>query len=177
VKDSELRGIVLRFLYDHRREDVVLFGLIQGATEIPESVDQKDWLRACGHLSDYNLIEWDPFIDHTGDGVLGGAAKINAFRTDVVEGSREPPIPMVLDQRQYINVISSQAVQIAGANSQQQQSLADTFEKVVNALDNANVSEAEKNKARSILVTLLESKAATAILGPIAGEIIKRIVH
>jgi hypothetical protein len=176
VKDSELRGIVLQFLYDRRREDVLLFGAIQGATQIPNAVDQKDWLRACDQLGDYNLIKWDQFPDHTGDGIIGGAAKINGFGTAVVEESEKPPIPVIIDQRQYVNVVSSQAVQIAGSNSQQQQTVTDAFEKVVNALDNANVTEAEKQKARCLLAKLLQSKAAMAVLGPIADQIIKRVL-
>jgi hypothetical protein len=173
MKDSELRGIVLKFLYDNRREDVLLFGAIQGATDIPASLDLKDWLRACNQLGDYNLIAWDPFIDHTGDGILGGAAKINGFGTAVIEDDEKPPIPIVVDQRQYVQVTGSQAVQIAGAHSEQHQTITDAFEKVVTALDNANVSEAEKQKARSILITLLESKAAAALLGSAATGLIK----
>jgi hypothetical protein len=84
MKDSELRGIVLKFLYDRRREDGLLFGAVQGATDIPGSLDMKDWLRACNQLGDYNLIEWDPFLDHTGDGIMGGYAKINGFGTAVI---------------------------------------------------------------------------------------------
>ena len=123
MKDSELRGIVLKFLYERRREDGLLFGEVQGATDIPASLDMKDWLRASSQLGDYKLIEWDPFLDHTGDGILGGYARINGFGTAVIEEDREPPTPVVVDQRQYIQVTASQAVQIAGANSEQHQTI------------------------------------------------------
>ena len=173
VKDSELRGIVLKFLYERRREDGLLFGAIQGATDIPASLEIKDWLRACNQLGDYDLIEWDPYLDHTGDGILGGYARINGFGTAVIEEDQEPPIPVIVDQRQYVQVTGSQAVQIAGAHSEQHQTITDAFAKVVTALDNAKITEAEKQKARSILITLLESKAFTAILGPAAASLIK----
>ena len=62
MKDSEPRGIVLKFLYERRREDGLLFGEVQGA------------------------------------------------------------------------------------NSEQHQTITDAFERVVNAIDNANVSEAEKQR-------------------------------
>src|SRR6185503_6664234 len=104
MKDSELRGSVLRFLYDHRRDDIVIFGAIQHATEIPDGIDPKDGFRAGGQLADHNLIEWHPHEDHTGDGVLGGAAKINGFGTDVIEEGAQPPISIVLDQRQYVQM-------------------------------------------------------------------------
>ena len=61
MKDSEPRGIVLKFLYERRREDGLLFGEVQGATDIPASLDMKDWLRASSQLGDCKLIEWDPF--------------------------------------------------------------------------------------------------------------------
>jgi hypothetical protein len=173
MKDSELRGIVLKFLYENRREDVLLFGAIQGATTIPASIGLKDWLRACNQLGDCNLIEWDPFIDHTGDGILGGAAKINVFGTAVIEEDQTPPIPIIVDQRQYIQVTSSQAVQIAGAHSNQNQRISDAFERIVTAFDNANVSDAEKNKGKSLLIAVLESKAAAAVLGSTAASLIK----
>jgi hypothetical protein len=41
MKDSELRGIVLKFLYERRREDGLLFGEVQGATDIPASLAMK----------------------------------------------------------------------------------------------------------------------------------------
>ena len=66
MKDSELRGVALRFLYDHRRETGGLaFGGVQGATEIPEGIDQRDWFRACMQLSEFNLIsnEMEPVVD------------------------------------------------------------------------------------------------------------------
>jgi hypothetical protein len=173
LKDSELRGLVLKFLYENRRTDFIAFGPIQGATAHPASIDLKDWLRACSQLADHGLIDWKPLEDHTGQGLLGGVAKINGFGTAVIEEDKEPPIPIVVDQRQYIQVTGSQAVQIAGAHSEQHQTITDAFGKVVTALDNANVSEAEKQKARSILITLLESKAAAAVLGSAAAGLIK----
>jgi hypothetical protein len=173
VKDSELRGIVLKFLYENRRENFIAFGAIQGGAAVPGGIDLKDWLRACNQLADYRLIDWKPLKDHTGRGILAAVVAINGFGTAVIEEDKPAPIPVVIDQRQYIKVISSQGVQIAGANSQQQQTISDAFEKVVNALDDANVTEAEKQKARSFLVALLESKAMAAILGPAAGYLIK----
>jgi hypothetical protein len=176
VKDSELRGIVLKFLYENRRTNFIAFGPIQGAAAVPGEIDLKDWLRACKQLANYGLIDWKPLDDHTGEGTLGAVVQINGFGTAVVEEDEPAPIPVVIDQRQYIQVTGSQGVQIAGAHSQQNQTITDAFERVVTALDNAQVSEAEKEKARSLLVKLLESKAVTAILGPIAGTLIKHIL-
>ena len=159
MKDSELRGIVLKFLYDNRRKDFIAFGPIQHGTAHPASIDLKDWLRACSQLADHGLIDWKPLEDHTGQGVLGGVAKINGHGTAVIEEDAEPSIPVIVDQRQYVQVTGSQAVQIAGAHSEQHQTITDAFEKVVTALDNASVSEAEKQKARSMLIALTVTDA------------------
>jgi hypothetical protein len=172
MKDCELRGIVLKFLYENRRMDFIAFGPIQGATDIPSSIELKDWLRACSQLDDIGLIDWDPWLDNTGEGLLGGVAKINGHGTAVIEEDEKPSIPVVVDQRQYIQVTSSQAVQIAGAHSQQNQTISDAFERIVTAFDNATISEAEKRKGKSLLIAVLESKVAAAVLGPAAASLI-----
>lgn len=177
MKDSELRGLVLKFLYDNRRQDFIAFGRIQEAVPIPDEIDIKDWLRACSQLADYNLIDWNPFEDHTGQGLLGGVAKINGFGTDVVEGEARSPISLVIDQSQHIEITGSQGVQIAGAYSTQQQNISDAFEKVIAAIDGATVSDSEKKKARSLLVKLLESKAANALLGIGARALIDKYLN
>jgi hypothetical protein len=166
MKDSEVRGRVLRFLYENRREAFIAFGPIQRGCEIPSDIELKDWLRACQQLADYNLITWHPLEDHTGMGLLGGVAAINGFGTDVIEGEVAAPIPIqVVDQRQQITVSDSHGVQIAGANSSQQQSVTEALDAVISAIDKAAVSEPEKEKTRSLLLKVLDSKAAAAVLG------------
>ena len=175
LKDSELRGLVLKFLYENRRTDFIAFGPIKGATAHPASIDLKDWLRACSQLADHGLIDWNPVEDHTGQGLLGGVAKINGYGTEVIEGGATPPISVVVDQSQRIQVTGSQGVQISGAHSNQQQTISDAFEKVITALDNAAVSEGEKKEARSLLLKVLESKAVGAVLGPAAGYLVAKL--
>jgi hypothetical protein len=176
MKDSEVRGRVLQFLYENRRENFIAFGAVQRACQIPADIELGDWLRGCKQLADYNLIEWHGVDDHTGMGQLGGVAAINAFGVEVAEGDARPPIAIqMIDQSQQINVTGSQGVQIAGANSIQQQTISDAFGKVIAAVDGANVSEAEKKEARSLLLKLLESKVAAVILGPAVHFLIDKV--
>jgi hypothetical protein len=176
MKDSELRGHVLRFLYENRRQPFLGFGGIQDATPIPDGIDEIDWLRACEQLAEHNLITWEAGDrDPTTDELFYCVIRINALGTDVIEGEAASPIPVVVDQSQHIHVTGSQGVQIAGHHSIQQQSISDAFEKVISAIDGANVSEGQKQQARSLLRELLESKTIAAVLGPAVGYLIKML--
>jgi hypothetical protein len=176
MKDSELRGHVLQFLYENRRQPSLMFGRIQGATAIPDGIDENDWLRACEQLAQHNLITWESGDrDASTDELFYCVVRINAVGTDVIEGERTSPIPVVIDQSQHIQVTGSQGVQIAGHHSTQQQSISDAFEKVISAIDGANVSEGEKQKARSLLRELLESKTVAALLGSAVSYLLKML--
>jgi hypothetical protein len=51
-------------------------------------------------------------------------------------------------------------------STQQQQAITKALEKVITAINQADVSEQEKNEAKSLLRKLLGSKAAASVLGP-----------
>lgn len=176
MKDSELRGFVLKFLYDHRRDSFIAFGGVQGAAPIPYDIDQRDWFRACKQLAEHNLINWEAGERDASTGELWYCVvEINAFGTQVIEGDAKSPISVVVDQSQQIQVTGSQGVQISGAYSSQQQTISDAFDKVITALDNATVSEGEKKEVRSLLLKVLESKAFAAALGPAAQYLIAKL--
>ena len=178
MKDSDLRGRALKFLYEHRREPPLLFGRVQDATPIPDDIDQADWMRVCIQLADFNLIDLDaePPRDASTGEVMCLVAKINGFGTDVMEGEEKPPIAIAIDQSQQITVSGSQGVQIAGAHSSQHQTMTDAFEKVITAVDGAAASEADKREAKSLLLKFLGSKVAAAILGPAAGYLAEKLL-
>ena len=176
LKDSELRGLVLKFLYDHRSDPFIAFGGVQGAMPIPHEIDQRDWLRACEQLAEENLIKWEDGVqDASTDELFYCVVRINAFGTKVIEGDAKPPTSIVVDQSQRIQVTGSQGVQISGAHSHQMQTISDAFDKVITALNDATVSEGEKKEARSLLLKFLESKAVVAILGPVAHYLIAKL--
>ena len=51
------------------------------------------------------------------------------------------------------------------ASSPQQQAITEALEKVITAINQAEMSEQEKNEAKSLLLKLLSSKAAAKVLG------------
>lgn len=173
--DAELRGSVLKLLYEHRDEELT-FAVGSDAFPIPSEIQPRDWLRACEQLAEQGLIHWLP-VHHNSGGrqhLFAADVRINAAGIDVVEGTSPPPIAVLIDQSQRIDVRDSQGVQIAGANSRQQQTIREAFEHIIQAIDSTEISPAEKQEARSTLRKLLESKALAAALGPIAAFLVKK---
>jgi redox-regulated HSP33 family molecular chaperone len=54
----------------------------------------------------------------------------------------------------------------AQSTPQQQQVIMEALEKVITAINQADLSEQEKNEAKTLLRRLLGSKAAVSVLGP-----------
>ena len=52
--------------------------------------------------------------------------------------------------------------------------ITDALEKVITAINQADVSEQEKNEAKSLLRKLLGSKAAASVLGPGAQSLVAK---
>lgn len=175
MTDANLRGSVLKLLYEHRDSELT-FAADNDGHPIPAEIPLRDWLRACGQLAEKGLIHWEPIVNNTHgvQHVFAGYAKINGAGVDVVEGTVSAPIALHVDQSQRIDVRDSQGVQIAGANSRQQQTIRDAFENIIQAIDSTEISPAEKQEAQSTLRKLLESKAVTAALGPIATFLLEK---
>jgi hypothetical protein len=77
----------------------------------------------------------------------------------VLEASVAPPI---FPQQQQAPI---------AASIPQQQAITKALEKVITAINQANVSEQEKKEAKSLLRKLLSSKAAANVLGPDAQSL------
>ncbi len=176
MTDADLRGQVLKLLYD-RRDEELTFAIGNDTGLIPPEIETRDWLRACEQLAEKSLIHWLP-MHHNREGrrhLFACDARINAAGIDVIEGTSAPPIAIQIDQSQRIAVHRSQGVQIAGANSQQQQTITDALQKLVRDIDASSAAPEEKQEAKSRLKVLLESKAVLAVLGPLAGVLLKKL--
>jgi hypothetical protein len=160
MKESVVRGCLLQLLYERQSEGPILFGRAEQAVPPPGGISRRDWLRAVAQLSEYRLIDWTPLEDHSGMGLLSGFAKINDFGVEVLEGGVEPPVSISIDKSRRTRVSKRERVPIG-----QQQAITEALEKVLTAIDQANVSEQEKNEAKSLLRKLLDSKAAATVLG------------
>ena len=138
---------------------------------------RRDWLRAVAQLSEYNLIEWTPLEDKSGMGLLSGFARINDVGVKVLEAGVEPPIRISFDESRRTNISKHEKAPIAPSTPQQQQ-ITEALKKVITAIDQADVSEKERNVAKSLLRKLLSSKAAAKVLGDgaqsLAAKYLKR---
>jgi hypothetical protein len=164
MKDSVVRGCLLQLLYERRSEGLLPFGQAEQAVPPPAGISRRDWLRAVAQLSEYRLIDWTPLEDQSGMGLLSGFAKINDFGVKVLEAGATPPIPISIDESRRTTVRREQQAPIA-TSTPQQQAITEAVEKVIIAIDQAEVSEKEKNEAKSSLRKLLGSKAAASALG------------
>jgi len=164
MKDSVVRGCLLQLLYERRSEGSLPFGQAEQAVPPPGGINRRDWLRAVAQLSEYGLIDWTPLEDQSGMGLMSGFAKINDFGVEVLEAGVEPPIRISIDESRRTTVPRQQQAPIGGSTPQQQV-ITEALEKVITAINQADVSEQEKNEAKSLLRKLLGSKAAANVLG------------
>src|SRR6266513_1915483 len=164
MKDSVVRGCLLQLLYERRSEGPIPFGHAEQAVPPPEGINRRDWLRAVAQLSEYRLIDWSPLEDQSGMGLLSGFAKISDFGVKVLEVGVASPISISIDESRRTTVLRQQQAPIAAITSQQQ-ATTEALEKVITAINQADLSEKEKNAAKSLLRKLLGSKAAGNVLG------------
>jgi hypothetical protein len=175
MKDSVVRGRLLQLLYEHRTEGSTPLGHGEQAVPPPGGISGRDWLRAAAQLSEYGLIDWTPLEDKSGMGLLSGFAKINDFGVQVIEAGVTPPIRISIDESRQIAVPQAGQAPIA-VSTPQQQMITDALEQLITAINQADVSEEEKNEAKSLLRKLLSSKAAAKVLGAGAQSLLAKYI-
>jgi hypothetical protein len=164
MKDSVVRGRLLQLLYERRSEGSIPFGRLEQAVPPPGGISRRDWLRAVAQLSEYGLIDWSPLEDKSGMGLLSGFARINDFGVKVLQGGAEPPIRISIDEAGR-TAVPQQEQATTAASTPQQERITDALEKVIIAINQADLSKQEKNESKSLLRKLLNSKAAAKVLG------------
>jgi hypothetical protein len=164
MKDSVVRGRLLQLLYERRTEGSIPFGHVEQAVPPPGGISRRDWLRAVAQLSEYGLIDWTPLEDKSGMGLLSGFARINNFGVKVLETGVAPPIQISIDESRRTTVPRQKQAPTA-ASTPQQERITDALEKVITAINQADLSKQEKDESKSLLRKLLSSKAAAKVLG------------
>ena len=172
MKDSVVRGCLLQLLYERRSEGSIPFGRVEEAVPPPGGISRRDWLRAVAQLSEYALIDWTPLEDKSGMGQLSGFAKINDIGVKVLETGVAPPIEISIDESRR-TAAPQQETPIATSTPQQQKTTA-ALGQMITAINQADVSDEEKNKAKSLLRKLLRSKAAAKVLGAGAQSLVAK---
>jgi hypothetical protein len=153
MKDSEARGLVLKRLYDIRREveyaDAKDFeGIPIEPKVIPNIVEQ---------LAQQKLVTWNPLKLHGGYAAL--MAKITVFGSDVIEGNIESPITITVDSS--VNVHGSQNVQVGGQGNVQTVTM--DIDKMISAVDGSS-DVTEKAEAKSLLQKIAGNKLVQEII-------------
>src|SRR5207248_8878659 len=154
MKDSVVRGCLLQLLYERRSEGSIPFGHADQAVPPPAGISRRDWLRAVAQLSEYRLIDWTPLEDQSVMGSLSGFAKINDFGIKVLEADVASPIRISIDESRRTTV-PRQAQATIATNTPQQQAITEALEKMITAINQADLAEKEKNEAKSLLRKLL----------------------
>ena len=175
MKDSVVRGRLLQLLYEHRTEGSTPLGSVEQAVPPPGGISRRDWLRAAAQLSQYGLIDWTPLEDKSGMGLMSGFAKINDFGIQIIDAGIAPPIRISIDESRRTAVPQPEQAPIA-VSTPQQQMITDALEKVITAINQADVSEEEKNEAKSLLRKLLGSKAASKVFGAGAQSLLAKYI-
>jgi hypothetical protein len=162
VKDSEVRGLVLKALYDIRNKP-------RGHTiQIPEGLNipgfelsSEDSLHLLGNvakqLGELGLIEFHQVVNRRHP---SGLAWIKAPGVDVVEGTASAPVTITFDNS--VRVTGSQGVQIGGQGNVQKISM--DAAKLINAIDGGAGTIQEKEEAKSLLKKLVENPLIKAAL-------------
>lgn len=168
MKDTELRGIVLKKFYDLRKKG----GYAQVhdlGVSLPE-VTETDLCNVCDQLGEHDLIEWKPVQDNMGK-TIDGAGKIVARGVDVIESDGQgSPLKMTLPSvTQNIQIHGSQNIQIGNQNTQ---TITSSMESLISMISQSKATDAEKAEVKGKLQAFLEHPLLGAILGGMAGVLI-----
>ena len=170
MKDSELRGLILQYFYDRRRQDILQAPKPSDlAADFGIDVDfnDQDILHVCEQLGEKGLFDWDPINSTSGSGdyFLNGIGKINAFGIDVVEGEAAPAdikVKFVQHNNNTVTITGSTNVNnMIGSNNTNTL----TLPELVKAIESADATPQEKEEAKSLLLKVLEHPLVSKIAG------------
>jgi hypothetical protein len=158
MKDTEIRGLLLRKYYERRRNGLV--GLTPD--DFDGQLSQEEILWVSSQLGEHGLILWKSA--ESGRGPLTGVGKISASGIDVVEGASQPPIAIHFSNHS-VNVTGSIGVNVGNHN---QQTISIQLQELVEAIEKGPGSDDEKREAKSRLRVFLEHPLVSALVGAAA---------
>lgn len=158
MKDNEIRGLLLQRYYERRREGGIR--ALEPA-EFGGALTKSDINHVSVQLMEHGLIDGEK--NESADlGLQEVYGHITARGVDVVEGSAQAPISIHLTQDKSITVTGSNGVVIGDSNTQM---LHLQMDKLVQAINDASVPEAEKAEAKSRLRAFLELPLVSTLVG------------
>jgi hypothetical protein len=159
MKDNELRGVVLKKLYEERHHSMATLSesAFEGQTPLREI------RRICRQLAEYGLAK---YVGDNGDVTY---VRILAPGVDAVESEgQKSPVELQFPAIQNIHVVNSSNVIIGNANTQEFQV---SVEKIIAAINQSTVTEAQKTEAKGLLRKFLEHPLVTSIAGGLTSLI------
>jgi hypothetical protein len=166
MKDSELRGYILQYFYDRRREGLSLSP--PKPADLSVEVTEQDILYVCDQLGQHNYLEWQATKSNykSSGTIVNGYGRINAFGVDVVEGNETPAIKVefVQHNNNAVTITGSTNVNnIIGSNNTL------TLSGLAKAIESANATPQEKEEAKTLFRKFLEHPLVSAIAGSAVG--------
>jgi hypothetical protein len=140
--EPELRGLLLEKYYQRRKERLI--GLLP--SDFDSKLNEDEILNIAGQLADHGLIHWRP--NRGQGGIGGGMGTITPVGVAVVEGHTAAPIDIHLSQERPRQPPPSCGATPAGETIQ---SIALAFERLAQAIDASDASDADKRTAASLL--------------------------
>ncbi len=156
MKDTELRGIILRCYYEKRRE--AMFTPKVGDFQVQVALE--DICAISGQLGEHGLITWKSIRSF--GGVSFGLGKITALGIDVVEGVVVPDIKVEFVQNKSINITGSSNVIVGDHNKQ---NIANHITEIARAIEASQATPEQKAEAKSLLRTFVEHPLITSVAG------------
>ena len=164
MTDNELRGLLLRWYYERRREHWVK----PKPEDLEADVSERDIAHVTDQLQEHGLIKWS-YRSRPGKPPVLLGAQIKASGVDVVEGTSLAPIAIserYVDNREY-HITGADNVQAGDHNVQH--SAETNIEHLHVAIQTADVPEETKEKAEKDLETFANSPAVIETLN--VGEL------
>lgn len=158
MKDSEIRGLILQYYYDRRREGWSL----PKPDDLGRGLTEQDILHVADQLAEHNLLEWRRQGSH-GE-IRVGMGKINAFGIDVVEGDAQTELKVEFVHNKTINISGSTNV-VVGDNNTAMQSVQD----LVKVIESSTGTPEAKEEAKHLLRRFLEHPLVAALAGGAIG--------
>jgi hypothetical protein len=147
MQEPDLRGLLLEKYYQRRKERLI--GLVP--SDFDGKLNEHEIQNIAGQLADHGLIHWRPNMGHGGIG--GGMGTITAAGVAVVEGQAPAPIEIHLSQSRVCQSPASSGAMPAGETIQ---SVAIAIDRLAQAIDASDASDADKRTAASLLRSFQE---------------------
>lgn len=156
MTDIQLRGVILRKLYEQRGDHNYQLD----AGDFTPKITKKELIRICEQLLQHRLVDAKIIPMLSGE-MLMPVCKISARGVDVVETGTSPDLTIDLMSSQQINITGSH--NIIGNNNQQ--TVQNSVQELVSVINSSIATPEEKAEAKGLLKKFLEHPLLSSVVG------------